>query len=103
MVKADLQSYEGEHRNPVNRALHAIGIPIVVASFPLLLWSWKWALGAHVGGWAILWLGHAIEGNLPASWKNPAIVFVAPVWWVRGLLDRMRGRRRPPNIRKAGA
>jgi len=91
-VKADLQSYEGEHRHPVNRALHAIGIPVIVASFPIALWNWKVAIAVHLAGWAILWTGHWIEGNLPASWKNPAIIFVAPVWWVRRLVAKARRR-----------
>lgn len=90
MVKADIQSYEGEHRHPVNRALHAIGIPVVVLSIPILLVDWRLAAIVHLAGWGILWTGHAIEGNLPASWKNPAIVLVAPVWWMRRLLARRK-------------
>lgn len=88
MVKADLHSYEGEHRHPANRALHAVGIPIVVASIPAFFWDWRVGLAAHVAGWAILWAGHAIEGNLPASWKNPLIVFIAPVWWASRIREK---------------
>ena len=97
-MKANLESYEGEHRHPVNRALHAVGIPIVVISIPLLLWDWRWALAIHVAGWAILWTGHFIEGNLPASWRNPAVVFVAPFWWLR----RLAGPRRHSETTKRG-
>ncbi|MFN0206288.1 MAG: Mpo1-like protein [Planctomycetota bacterium] len=88
MVKADLQSYENQHRHPANRALHAIGIPIVIISIPLVFLDWRYSLALHVTGWAILWLGHAIEGNLPASWKNPWIVFVAPIWWIKRMLGK---------------
>ncbi|MBI3819239.1 MAG: DUF962 domain-containing protein [Planctomycetes bacterium] len=92
MVRADLTSYEDEHRHPANRLLHAIGIPVVVASLPIVFWSWKWALALHVAGWTILWAGHAIEGNLPASWKNPLVAFVAPIWWLRRAIDLIRRR-----------
>ncbi len=90
-MKADLKSYEGEHRHPWNRVLHAVGIPIVVGSFAVLFWSWPWAIAVHLLGWGILWSGHAIEGNLPASWKNPTVVLVAPIWWARTLWRRLRG------------
>jgi hypothetical protein len=90
MGEPDLERYESEHRHPVNRALHFVGIPVVVLSFPLALWSWKLALVAHAAGWATLWIGHAVEGNLPASWRTPSIVLTALRWWIARIARRGR-------------
>ncbi|NNJ28035.1 DUF962 domain-containing protein [Alienimonas chondri] len=65
MLKRFLTNYAARHRHPVNIALHAIGLPV---TFALPVWllieqrPW-WALAAFVGGYAMQFLGHAIEGN----------------------------------------
>lgn len=59
------------HRHPVSLALHAVGIPAVVAGFGVLGVSaakpiphvgW-WFAGLFAGGYALQFIGHAIEGN----------------------------------------
>ena len=59
------------HRHPANRALHAIGIPMLAAGLILALVQvclWRWDLWlrpvALVGAsYALQWIGHRIEGN----------------------------------------
>lgn len=95
-----LGAYDEEHRNPVNRAFHAVGIPVIVLSVIFLILPWRpfgWSrlvmLGTFIGGWGLLWSGHLIfEGNMPATFKAPAVILTAPAWWVQRLL-RMVGFR----------
>jgi len=53
------------HRHAANFALHAAGIPACFLAAPLLLFLrlW-WAAGiCFIGGYALQFLGHLIEGN----------------------------------------
>ena len=84
-----LHAYEAHHRHPLNRAVHAIGIPVIVLSLVALViprrpfgWSRRAPLAALAGGWSLLWAGHAIEGNRPAVLTNPAAGVTALRWWV---------------------
>jgi uncharacterized membrane protein YGL010W len=94
-----LDHYETEHRHPVNRALHFIGIPVVLLSVIALASPWRpfgWsrmdALASLIGGWVLLFVGHAIEGNRPAILNNPAAALIGVLWWMRGWFRRP-GRR----------
>lgn len=66
--------YVGEHRHPVNRALHYTGTVLALGSLatgcvtlnPVLV------VAAPVVGYGFSWAGHfLLEGNKPASWTNP--------------------------------
>jgi Protein of unknown function (DUF962) len=39
---------------------------------------------------ALATLGHVIEGNQPAFLKNPAAIFVAPIWLLKFLTGKAR-------------
>jgi hypothetical protein len=59
-----LRNWLRRHRNPVNAALHALGIPATVLAAPLAIrQEWAWAVGLFVSGYAVQFLGHVIEGN----------------------------------------
>lgn len=64
-MKQMLVSYLARHQHPANLVLHIIGLPVTFG----LPWvfiaekKWWWALGAFVIGYALQFLGHAIEGN----------------------------------------
>ena len=73
--------YDHEHHSPWNKALHAIGIPVIFAGIILLLLlHWKLGLALFFGGWVLLFLGHRIEGNKPAFFQGPIYFLVGPVW-----------------------
>jgi hypothetical protein len=57
--------YLRRHQHPANRVLHAIGLPVtfLVPVWCLVTGEWVWALGAFVAGYALQFLGHALEGN----------------------------------------
>jgi hypothetical protein len=70
-----VQSWMDRHRHPISFALHIVGIPptilgvllipiyLLAGSFSLFLF----ALVLFVGGYAIQFLGHAIEGTDPGE------------------------------------
>jgi uncharacterized membrane protein YGL010W len=82
-----IEEYKAKHRHPLNRLTHSIGIPLIVVSLPLFLWDWRWALALFVAGWALQFLGHFIEGNQPAFFRNPVYLLVGPAWLARRALS----------------
>ena len=81
-----LVNYAARHQHPANIALHAIGLPV---TFLLPLWLLArgqgfYALLAFVGGYALQFLGHAIEGNdagevvLVKRWLGKETTPIAP-------------------------
>ena len=65
MIRRFLVNYAARHRHPLNIALHAVGLPVTFLLPLWLLWHGTgfYALLAFVGGYALQFLGHAIEGN----------------------------------------
>jgi uncharacterized membrane protein YGL010W len=89
MPTSFIESYKEKHRHPLNRLTHTLGIPMIVVSLPLFFFEWRWALGLFVAGWALQFLGHAIEGNSPAFFRNPVYLVVGPLWLARRALGRI--------------
>ena len=81
MSQSFVENYKAKHQHPLNKLSHSIGIPMIVISLPLFLFNWRWALGLFVLGWTLQFIGHAIEGNQPAFFKNPMYLLVGP-WWL---------------------
>jgi uncharacterized membrane protein YGL010W len=86
--------YERSHQHPVNRLCHAIGIPLIVVSVPLVFIGlavptlFRPALALFVLGWGFQFLGHAVEGTPPEFLRDWRFLFVGLRWWiakVRGL------------------
>jgi uncharacterized membrane protein YGL010W len=83
MPETFIENYKAKHRHPLNKLTHSIGIPLIVVSLPLFLFNWRWALLLFLAGWALQFIGHAIEGNRPAFFKNPMYLLIGPWWLVR--------------------
>jgi uncharacterized membrane protein YGL010W len=83
MPESFIDNYKAKHRHPLNRLTHSMGIPMIVVSLPLFFVNWRWALLLFAVGWALQFIGHAIEGNRPAFFKNPMYLLVGPWWLVR--------------------
>ena len=78
-----LQTYEAAHRHPVNQATHAVGIPLIVASLFVWLWTpWWVAVAMFVVGWIFQFIGHAAEGNNPKFFQGPVYLLIGPPWVV---------------------
>jgi uncharacterized membrane protein YGL010W len=78
-----VDSYKSTHRHPINKLCHTIAIPIITISWPLFFFRWRLALALFITGWALQFVGHAIEGNRPAFFRNPIYLLVGPWWLVR--------------------
>lgn len=85
MPASFVENYKEKHQHPLNKLTHSIGIPMIVISLPLFFFNWRWALVLFIVGWALQFLGHAIEGNQPAFFRNPLYLLVGPWWLVRRL------------------
>jgi len=83
MADSLVDNYKSQHQHPLNRLCHTIGIPLITISWPLFFFRWRWALVLFVTGWALQFVGHAIEGNRPAFFQNPIYFFIGPWWFVR--------------------
>ena len=83
MPKDLITNYKSKHQHPLNRLSHSIGIPLIVLALPVFFFNWRWALAMFVVGWILQFVGHAIEGNQPAFFKNPIYLLVGPLWLLR--------------------
>src|SRR5713226_1519331 len=85
MSESFIENYKAKHTHPLNKLTHSVGIPMIVVSLPLFFFDWRWALGLFIFGWILQFLGHAIEGNQPAFFKNPFYLLVGPWWLLRSV------------------
>lgn len=81
-----MEDYKAKHKHPLNRLTHNIGIPMIVVSLPLFFFNWRWALAFFVVGWIFQFIGHWIEGNQPAFFRNPVYLLIGPLWVARRAL-----------------
>jgi hypothetical protein len=86
------QEWLKRHQHPVSYALHMVGIPLTLAALGPLLWDplsfqmWCWAALLFLSGYALQFLGHAIEGNdageliLIKKWVGLPYTAISPKW-----------------------
>ena len=88
-----MAQYDHEHTRPVNKVLHGVGIPIIIAGIVLLVMTF-WRIGAalFVSGWILLFVGHRLEGNKPAFFQGVIYFLVGPVWIAKEIKDAVLGR-----------
>lgn len=89
-----IAQYSLSHQHPVNRLLHALGIPMIALSIliglaaflvPSLVWI---ALAMFVMGWVLQFVGHAVEGKPPEFFKDWRFLFVGLRWWFAKISGR---------------
>ena len=69
MIVKVYKSWAIRHVNPVNYALHMVGIPLAVAG--IIYWFLQqWLLGTVLFfiGYLLQYIGHRIEGNEVGEW-----------------------------------
>jgi uncharacterized membrane protein YGL010W len=92
-----MSQYDHEHSSGWNKALHSAGIPMIFAGAVLLiLMKWSWGASFFVGGWALLFLGHRIEGNRPAFFQGPVYFLVGPIWVAKEFWTFLTGTHHSP-------
>jgi len=85
-----IAEYSESHQHPLNRLTHTFGIPMIIVSLVMFVVAIFWhsvlwyAVALFVVGWALQFIGHAIEGKPPEFLKDCGFY-----WW-----DRGGGRRR---------
>ena len=87
-IKAMMEKYREDHQNPVNRTLHTIGIPMIVASLPLMLAAPPIGIGMFIFGWILQFVGHAFEGKMPSFFSDPKYLLIGPMWFVKKITGR---------------
>jgi uncharacterized membrane protein YGL010W len=66
-----MAQYDHEHTNVWNKAMHGIGIPIIIVGIVLAIFTfWRTGLALFVAGWVVLLAGHWIEGNRPRRFSR---------------------------------
>ncbi len=86
-----IAQYAESHQHPLNRLTHMFGIPMILISLPMLLAGILWhrvlwaGLGLFVLGWALQFLGHALEGKPPEFFHDWRFLLVGWRWWAAKL------------------
>jgi uncharacterized membrane protein YGL010W len=89
-----IAEYSESHQHPLNRLTHTFGIPIIMASLPLMVLGILWrellwvGIALFVVGWMLQFLGHAIEGKPPEFLKDWRFLLVGSRWW----MAKIRGK-----------
>ena len=82
-----IAQYATSHQNPVNRACHTLGIPIILVSVAVAIAGfffhrlWLYAAALFVVGWIFQFIGHAFEGKPPEFFHDWRFLFVGVRWW----------------------
>jgi uncharacterized membrane protein YGL010W len=82
-INALLDEYEANHQSPACKATHAVGIPLIALSLPLVVFNWRRALAFFVLGWALQFVGHALEGRRPKFFEGAEFLLAGLLWWLR--------------------
>ena len=84
-LRAYLDQYNQDHQHPVNRALHNVGIPMILASVVVVPFNPLLAAFLFVVGWIVQFVGHAFEGKMPSFFRDPTFLAIGPLWLWRKL------------------
>jgi uncharacterized membrane protein YGL010W len=82
-----IRQYSASHQNPVNRACHTVGIPLILVALlatPLLIPrpdSWPLPAALFVLGWIFQFVGHVFERKPPEFFKDWRFLLVGARWW----------------------
>ena len=91
-----IEDYRQSHMNRWSQLTHSIGIPMIVVSLALFLLSplvanlWPWALALFLTGWALQFIGHAIEGKPPEFFRDWRFLLVGTRWWWAKVTGKMK-------------
>jgi uncharacterized membrane protein YGL010W len=76
-----MRDYGEAHRQPGTRLTHMVGIPMIVASLPMLPLNPLVGVPMFAGGWALQLIGHYVfEKNDPQFFGDPLNLLVGVVW-----------------------
>ena len=90
-MRALLADYEENHQSFACKASHAVGIPLIALSIPLLAVNRRRAVRFFVLGWALQFAGHAAEGKRPKFFEGAQYLLAGFVWWLQMVATPLRG------------
>ena len=95
---ASIAFYEATHRDPTNRLLHTVGIPMILGgalgmlAAPRYTPPWWLANGSWTCGWVLNFIGHGVfEKAAPAFSDDPLSFVAGPAWDFVRLRERVAG------------
>lgn len=80
-----LDEYKRVHQHPKNQWCHSVGIPMILASFPVgaTIVGLPLAATMFTVGWGFQFAGHVFEGKKPAFVDDPRNFAVGAIWWAQ--------------------
>ena len=87
-LRAMLDKYNQDHQNPVNRAMHTIGIPTILASLAVFPFNPLLGGSLFVFGWILQLVGHAFEGKMPTFFSDPKYLLIGPVYFAKKIFGQ---------------
>jgi uncharacterized membrane protein YGL010W len=87
-----IENYKRDHQHPVNKALHMVGIPMIVTSLPLIFFVPPIGIALFVLGWILQFIGHAFEGKPPSFFRDPTFLLIGPTWYAKRIFAKLTGR-----------
>lgn len=77
------EQYKGDHQDRRNQMTHMVGIPMILASLPMIASIVALPVGATLFtvGWGFQFAGHYFEGNDPAFFSDRRSLIVGALWW----------------------
>lgn len=75
-----MRAYGADHTHPMNRLTHMVGIPLIVASLPVIPVAPPVGLAMFSAGWALQFAGHYFEGKKPSFASDLRYLAIGPVW-----------------------
>lgn len=85
-----LENYRRDHQHPMNKATHMVGIPLILASLPLMFFTPPLGIAMFIFGWILQFIGHAFEGKPPSFFRDPRFLFVGATWYVKRALGLLK-------------
>jgi len=76
-----LEDYRREHSQLGTKLTHMVGIPMILASLPIVPVNPVVGVGMFAGGWALQFIGHYVfEKNDPAFFGDSWNLFIGAIW-----------------------
>jgi uncharacterized membrane protein YGL010W len=76
-----LEDYRRDHSQLGTRITHMVGIPMILASLPIMPVNPLVGGGMFLGGWALQFVGHYVfEKNDPAFFGDSWNLFIGAIW-----------------------
>lgn len=88
-----MRVYSEDHQHPINKMTHMVGIPLIVASLPVIPVAPPVGLTMFGVGWTLQFAGHYFEGKKPSFTKDWKYLAIGPAWVAVEWVEVVTGKR----------